>query len=149
MEAGNGDQMGQPGRAQELPIAIFQTARIAQRQCADIARGSGRNGGPDARGHVFTPGVDTFRFRLLMRPAGFAHVSGGCDALGKRVALAVESTRVAQPPRRTYLHYHFPARPGAQLHSRPRRLRVEIVVPGKLQQFAAQRFRLRTVVIDP
>ena len=141
--------MGHPGGAQDLPVPVLQPARIAQAPMR--GRSARKREGTalcDARGHAFAPSVDTFRFRLLARQAGLAHISCGGDALGKRVALAVESAWIAQPARRTHLHHHFPARARTQLRARPRLLRIEIVVPGKLQRFSAQGFRLSGIVID-
>ncbi|MCW0372722.1 hypothetical protein NB710_003659 [Xanthomonas sacchari] len=145
MEAGNGDEMGQAGGAQDAPVAIVQPPGIAQRQRLHVARRGLRHGRGDARGHARPPGVDALPRRQLRCRLRRHHVAAGADPLRQRVGLGVEAAGIAQAARCTQAHLQLPARAGAQCATRPGLVRAEVVVPRQLQQAPAQRRRLRRI----
>ena len=78
-----------------------------------------------------------------------ADITGGGQALGQGMALAVEAARIRQSPWCPHAHLQVPSRPGLQLRARARPGGLVIVIPRQLQQLATQRPWLAGVVIHP
>ena len=138
VEAGDRDQVGEPGRAQARPVAIVEATGIAKRQRTDEARGSHRQRRRDPPAHAFAPGIDPGRCREPQRQRRFQHVAGGRDARRHRLHFAIVATGVAQRLRYPQLHVEAPAAAGDQAGP-VARIVVERPDP---QTLAAQRRRL-------
>lgn len=136
VEAGDRDQVGQPGGAQRGPVGIVQAARVAERERAHETRRRRVDRGRDPARHAIAPRIDAPGRRQRPRACIGADVTGGGDAVGERAHLRVVAARVAQAARRAHAQRQAPTR--ARRQRRWMRRGAAVQVPAQLQQPAAE-----------
>ena len=147
VETRDRDQVGEPVGAQHVPVGIVQSTGIPQRQRPHEARRRRVDRIRDPHRHAVAPGIDAAPVREPSRRFRIADIAAGGNPLRQRMPLDVESPRIAQAARRAQPELQSPALAGMHAGARSGFVRPPIVVPGQLQQAAAQ--GCRRIVLHP